>query len=134
MVRGFVFCRLYKKKDCADGTAMNSNAKGKRMEREAARCLHSALGVSARRAQQYAGVNGDADLCTDLEGIHFEVKARKVIGALRFYEQAENDAHKTASIPVVMLREDGDTEWYLLLRLSDVRTVAGKIAVIGERP
>ena len=134
MVRGFVFCRLFKKKEKADTWGMNSNAKGKRMEREAAKCLHSALGVSARRAQQYAGVNGDADLCTDLEGIHFEVKARKVIGALRFYEQAENDAHKTASIPVVMLREDGDTEWYLLLRLSDVRTVAGKIAVIGERP
>lgn len=134
MVRGFVFCRLYKKKRNADTCGMNSNAKGKRMEREAARCLHSALGVSARRAQQYAGTNGDADLCTNLEGIHFEVKARKVIGALRFYEQAENDAHKTASIPVVMLREDGDTEWYLLLRLNDVRTVAGKIAVIGERP
>ena len=134
MVRGFVFCRLFKKKEKDDTWGMNSNAKGKRMEREAARCLHSALGVSARRAQQYAGTNGDADLCTDLEGIHFEVKARKVIGALRFYEQAENDAHQTASIPVVMLREDGDTEWYLLLRLSDVRTVAGKIAVIGERP
>lgn len=113
---------------------MNSREKGKRMEREAAKMLGSALGIEAHRSVQYAGTAGDADLRTTLEGVHFEVKSRKSIGALRFYEQAEDDASKTGSIPVVMLREDGDTEWYVLLRLHDLRTVAGKVAVIGERP
>jgi Holliday junction resolvase len=113
---------------------MNSRDKGKRMEREAAKMLMATLGIEAHRSVQYAGTAGDADLRTTLEGVHFEVKSRKSIGALRFYEQAEDDASKTGSIPVVMLREDGDTEWYLLLRLHDLRTVAGKVAVIGERP
>jgi hypothetical protein len=113
---------------------VNSRQKGKRLEREAARSWSLAIGSGARRSVQYSGDNGDADLRVDVEGLHVEVKGRKSIGALRFYEQAEEDAAKTASIPLVLLREDGDTDWYCLVRLNDMRTVAGKIAVIGERP
>lgn len=112
----------------------NSRQKGKRLEREAARCWADAVGSPARRSQQFSGDNGDADLRVDIEGLHVEVKGRKSIGALRFYEQAEDDAGKTGSIPVVLLREDGDTDWYCLVRLTDMRTVAGKLAVIGEKP
>jgi len=112
----------------------NSRQKGKRLEREAARVLADALGVAARRSVQYSGDAGDADLRVDLEGLHIEVKGRKSIGALRFYEQAEDDASKTGSIPIVLMREDGNTDWYCIVALNDLRTVAGKIAVIGERP
>ena len=119
----------------ADDAAMtNSNQKGKRLEREAAKCWRAAIGTDARRGVQYSGATGDADLRVDVEGLHVEVKGRKAIGVLRFYEQAEEDAAKTGSIPVVLLREDGDTDWYCLVRLNDMRTVAGKIAVIGEKP
>jgi len=113
---------------------MNSREKGKRVEREAAKAVELALSVSARRSVQYSGENGDADISTTLEGVHFEVKGRKSVGALRWYEQAEEDSAKTGSIPVVLIREDGDTDFFVLLRLADLRTVAGKIAVIGERP
>lgn len=113
---------------------INSREKGKRLEREAARSLSLTLGIHAGRSVQYSGADGTADLRTDIEGLHIEVKGRKSIGALRFYEQAEDDAGRTGSVPLVLMREDGDTNWYCLLRLSDLRTVAGKIAVIGERP
>jgi len=113
---------------------LNSKQKGNRIEREAAHAVTSALGIPARRSVQYSGDAGDADLRVDIEGLHVEVKGRKSIGALRFYEQAEDDAGKTGSIPVVLLRENGDTAFYALIRLDDLRTVAGKIAVIGEKP
>ena len=111
---------------------MNSNAKGKRMEREAAAALRLALGVDARRAQQFAGTNGDADLITELDGVHFECKSRKTIGALRFFEQAADDADAAGSgaIPTVLLREDGDTDWYVLLRLADARAFAAKVGAV----
>lgn len=115
-------------------TMPNSRAKGARIEREAAAAISTALGVGARRSAQFCGAAGDADLRTDLEGVHFEVKGRKSHACLRFYEQAEDDAGATGSIPVVLLREDGDPDFYVLLRLDDLRTVAGKVAVIGERP
>jgi len=113
---------------------MNSRAKGARIEREAAKALEASLNVDARRSVQFCGRAGDADLHTTLEGVHFEVKGRAKHSVLRFYEQAEEDAKKTSSIPVVLLRENGDPTFYLLLRLDDLRTVAGKVAVIGEKP
>jgi hypothetical protein len=113
---------------------MNSRAKGARIEREAAKALEASLNVDARRSVQFCGRGGDADLQTTLEGVHFEVKGRAKHSVLRFYEQAEEDAKKTSSIPVVLLRENGDPNFYLLLRLDDLRTVAEKVAVIGEKP
>lgn len=113
---------------------MNSNRKGKRLEREAARCFSDALGIDARRSQQYAGTDADADLRVDVDGLHVEVKGRKSIGALRWYEQAEEDSSKSGAIPVVLLREDGNTDWYVLTRLSDLRSVAEKILDVGSKP
>jgi hypothetical protein len=51
---------------------MNSRNKGKRGELEAAHLLQK-YGYDARRGQQFAGINGDADV-VGLPGIHLEVK------------------------------------------------------------
>lgn len=110
-----------------------SREKGKRIEREAAAALEAALGVSARRSAQFCGKAGDADLTTSLEGVHFEVKGRASHGCLRFMEQAEEDAADGA-MPVVLLREDGDPRIFVLVDLDHVRTLALKIARIGEHP
>jgi hypothetical protein len=48
-------------------------------------------------------------------------------------EQAEEDA-KEGEIPVVLLREDGDTRFFVLVELTHIRTLAAKIARIGELP
>ena len=110
-----------------------SRRKGARVEREAAAAVASALGVEAQRTAQRTGKLGDADLATTLEGVNFEVKARKSHAALRFYEQAEEDSAGKA-IPVVLLREDGDRRIFALLDLDHVRDLAVRICRIGEIP
>lgn len=110
---------------------VNSKAKGARIEREAAEAVASALGVEARRSQQYCGAAGDADITTSLAGVSFEVKARKSIGALRFMDQARADAAAKKSLPIVLMRENGDTAFYALMRLDDLTAIAR--AVLTEQ-
>lgn len=110
---------------------VNSKAKGARIEREAAEAVASALGIEARRSQQYCGAAGDADITTSLAGVSFEVKARKSIGALRFMDQACADAASKKSLPIVLMRENGDTAFYALMRLDDLTAIAR--AVLTEQ-
>lgn len=106
---------------------INSKAKGARIEREAAEALRSTLGIEARRSQQYSGAAGDADLVSAIPSVHFEVKARKSVGALRFMDQARDDAAKAKALPVVLMRENGDTAFYALLRLDDLPEIARRV-------
>ena len=107
-----------------------SKQKGKRIEREAAKALNYWLGVEARRSVQYCGGAGDADLTTTLEGVHFEVKSRAAHSCLRFYEQAADDAAEASTIPVVLLRENGDTDFYILVALSDLRALSNRVTAL----
>ena len=107
-----------------------SKQKGKRVEREAAKALNYWLGVEARRSVQYCGGAGDADLTTTLEGVHFEVKSRAAHSCLRFYEQAADDAAEASTIPVVLLRENGDTDFYILVALSDLRALSNRVTAL----
>ena len=109
-----------------------SKQKGKRMEREAAKALNLVLGVEARRSVQYCGGAGDADLTTTLDGVHFEVKSRAAHSCLRFYGQAAKDATEASTIPVVLLRENGDTDFYVLVALSDLRALSRRVSALEE--
>ena len=112
----------------------HSRQKGKAGEREAAAVLQLHWNASeARRAQQFCGAAGDADLL-GLPGLHYEVKRYAAIGALKFLEQAERDS-KAGCTPFVMMRQDGDTEWAIMLRPSDAPEFARRLlAMIAERP
>ena len=58
--------------------AVNSCAKGKRIERAARDFLNRYEGVHARRGQQFAGGNDSPDLVVDgTPGLHWEVKSKK---------------------------------------------------------
>ena len=109
-----------------------SKQKGKRVEREAAKALNYWLGVEARRSVQYCGGAGDADLTTTLDGVHFEVKSRAAHSCLRFYEQAAKDATEASTIPVVLLRENGDTDFYVLVALSDLRALSRRVSALEK--
>ena len=98
-----------------------SREKGKRGEREFVHALRD-LGIDARRTQQFSGKAGDADVDSELEGIHWEVKRRTSIAANRFLEQAEEDRKENQS-PVVAMREDRGP-WMILLKLDDLETLA----------
>ena len=45
-------------------------------------------------------------------------------------EQAQADAAKAKTLPMVLLRENGDTEFYALMRLSDLPEVARKVVSV----
>lgn len=110
----------------------HSRQKGKRGEREAAAqvALHWGA-VGARRSVQFCGRAGDADL-TGVTGLHCEVKRYARIAALDWLEQAEMDSTDGA-VPVVLCREDCQTEWTLMLRVSQAPEFARRLlAMLNE--
>lgn len=103
----------------------NSRNKGKNGELEFAKVL-KALGISARRSQQYAGADGTADLVTGVPGTHWEVKRRRSIGAVRFMDQAQRDA-RPGDLPIVALREDRGS-WLIMLEAKDLPEFVERIS------
>jgi len=94
-----------------------SRNKGKRGEREAAKELNRLFGLEARRAQQYCGEAGDADLI-GIEGIHVEVKRVERFCLHPSLEQADSDK-KAGDIPVVLTRQNGKG-WVFACYLNDL--------------
>ncbi len=97
-------------------TRINSRAKGKRIELEARDALNARFGLTCRRAQQYRGVTGAADLA-GVPGLAVEVKARRSFAVLQHVKQAAAQA-APGGTPVVLLRPDRGG-YYVLLRLED---------------
>ena len=71
---------------------MNSKRKGIRGELEAVRALR-ALGLRARRAQQFQGYGSDGDIVIDgAPAVHVEAKWLAQIGVYKFLDQATRDS------------------------------------------
>ena len=104
-----------------------SREKGKRGEREAVGVLRRLFSLPARRTAQVDG-GLSADIVVG-RAVHIEVKRRAAIGAMRFLEQAENAAGE-GNLPLVLLREDGDKSWSVLVRLENLAGVVREL----ERP
>ena len=94
---------------------MNSRDKGKRGELEAARILRE-HGYEARRSQQYAGINNDADV-VGLPDIHIEVKRVEKLNVDEALQQSIRDA-KDDEVPVLMHRKNR-TEWKITMLFDD---------------
>ena len=104
--------------------AINSKQKGKRGELEVAAILRNAGFKDARRSQQFAGMNGDADV-VGLPGVHLEVKRNERLNIYEAWEQSRSDS-KGMEIPWVVHRKNnkpwlctmGFEEAILLYRLA----------------
>ena len=94
---------------------MNSRTKGKRGELEAAHVLKK-HGYDTRRGQQFAGINGDADV-VGLPYIHLEVKRVEKLNIDDALQQSIRDARE-AEIPVVMHRKNR-TKWKVTMLFDD---------------
>ena len=94
---------------------MNSRTKGKRGELEAAHILKK-HGYDTRRGQQFAGINGDADV-VGLPHIHLEIKRVEKLNIDDALQQSIRDA-RDAEIPVVMHRKKR-TEWTVTMLFDD---------------
>lgn len=107
----------------------NNRAKGVNGEREAAHAFQAATGIPTERAAQYCGKHGDADLRCKAP-LHLESKRLQRIAILKALRQAERDA-AGGKLPVAIIREDGDTEWSVVLRVRNVVQFAE--AVVAAR-
>lgn len=112
--------------------ATNSRNKGASGEREAAAAFEAATGIPCYRSAQRIGKHGDADLQCGA-AIHLESKRYARIAALDFLRQAEREA-QTGRVPVAIMREDGDTEWAVVVRVRDVVAFANAIADARRNP
>ena len=107
----------------------NSRQKGKRGERMAAAKL-KVLGIcqEARRTQQYCGYQeGDADLKTDIDGIHFEVKFVERLNIHNALKQAQRDKMEEESS--VVLHKKNREPWVIACYLDDWLTIT---KLLGE--
>ena len=108
-----------------------SRNKGKRGERELAREFTRIFGVEARRTQQYCGTAGDADLITDIEGLHVECTRVERLQVHKAIHQAIDDA-RTGEVPAVFSKKNLEP-WLVTLRMDDVPEFCRRIlAAMGE--
>lgn len=96
---------------------INSRSKGQRSERQAAKYLSEKLHIYARRSQQYCGAAGTADLYTDLDAVHWEIKAAEKLNIHNAIAQAVRDGGD--KIPLV-LHKKNRTGWLLTMRADDI--------------
>lgn len=81
----------------------NGKQKGKRYEIHVAHRFRDEGYKDARRSQQYAGINNDADV-VGVPGIHIEAKAREAMSHSQLYDaiaQSKRDARED-EIPIVI--------------------------------
>ena len=103
----------------------DSRRKGALGERELAAAFEAALGIPAMRTAQHSGKGGTADVAVSAP-LHVECKRRRRIAAVDYLRQAERDA-TAGNCPIVAMREDGDTEWVVMVRLRNARAFADAI-------
>lgn len=89
---------------------LNSREKGKRGEREAAALLREAGFPKARRAQQYCGAAGTADVLVDAP-FHVEVKNTARASLPEWIKQAYSDS---GGKPWIILWKRSRDGWYVI--------------------
>jgi len=113
-------------------TMTNSNQKGKRGEREAARALKASLGCAARRGQQFCGGGDSPDVVTDIAGMHIEVKRTERFSLYDAMAQAKADAG-SQQVPVVMHRKNNQ-DWVAVVMVTDLPRLADILAdILADR-
>jgi len=103
---------------------VNSNRKGQRLELEAVAAL-AALGIDARRSQQYQGFGSDGDLVIDGASLHTEVKGRKAISIYDWVEQAKRDSRGRR--PFWVLCKADRREWLVVVPLAQWEAVTREV-------
>jgi len=95
---------------------VNGKQKGKKGELEFKDFLIE-HGITARRSQQYSGTESTADIISDLEQIHFEVKRVELLNIEKAMAQAITDKGAD-KIPVVSHRRS-HKEWMITMLAKD---------------
>jgi hypothetical protein len=104
---------------------INSRQKGAAGERELAKVLSELLGTSARRGQQFSGIEGK-DIVIDIDGLHVECKRVEKLNIHNAVEQSKRDA-SAGEVPIVCHRKN-KTNWLVTLELSELTSLVGLLA------
>ena len=96
------------------GKMINSIKKGRSAERELANKLKE-YGYDTKRAQQYCGANGDADVL-GLPNIHIECKRVEKLNVSNAIAQAKAD--RKSGLPAVFHRKNRE-KWLVTMELGD---------------
>ena len=104
---------------------MDSRAKGKRGELEAAEAL-GRIGIDCRRSAQYCGKAGDADLICEGVDLHVEVKLSERLNPYAYIGQAIDDSRASRRCPIVVMRSSYKP-WLVLVRLDDLPRLAQEV-------
>ena len=100
-----------------ENPSVNSRTKGARGELEAAVLLQQ-LGLAARRAQQYCGKAGDADLVLEAP-LHVEVKRTERLSPYQFIDQAKRDCKPASGRAPIVLMRSNNRPWLVMMEASD---------------
>lgn len=103
---------------------LNSRQKGKRGEREAAALLRDMGFPEARRAQQYCGAAGTADVLIDAP-FHIEVKNTTRACLPEWIAQADRDSKDRNWLVLWKKAKDG---WFVIARAETILPLLARIA------
>ena len=95
---------------------INSNKKGKAGEREVANIFKDYGFIEARRSQQYAGINNDADV-VGLPNMHVEVKRVERLNIHHAVEQSHED--KCEDELGMVVHRKNHTPWLVTMTLDE---------------
>lgn len=102
---------------------INSRDKGAVGERELAGEFNRLFGTSARRGQQFSGLEGED--VVGLDGIHVESKRVENLNIHKAMAQAVRDS-KELKVPAVFHRKNR-TDWLVTVRLNDLIKFAERV-------
>lgn len=106
---------------------INSRAKGSAGERELAEIFRT-MGYSARRSQQFCGVNSDSDLTIEeMGGMLVECKRVEKLNLHEAVVKAASDAAPHLKTPMVCHRKNG-SEWLATIRLKDLHVFVERMS------
>ena len=113
---------------------INSQAKGKRAEREVAKLINKYLDTNVRRTPLSGGLNFKGDICdinpdSPAFNYHFEVKDQKKLMIPKWWEQIDDDC-PVAKTPVNVFKMNA--QFYATMQFTDWLSLLSEIEELKE--
>ena len=113
---------------------INSQAKGKRAEREVAKLINKYLDTNVRRTPLSGGLNFKGDICdinpdSAAYQFHFEVKDQKKLMIPKWWEQIDDDC-PIAKTPVNVFKMNA--QFYATMQFTDWLSLLAEIKELKE--